>query len=283
MRATFIGIGAQKCASTWLHEALGSHPEIAASAVKELDFFSYTYGRGFQWYETELGDAAGKRAVGEISPSYFHHPEAPARAFAYRDDLRIVVSLRDPIERAMSNHLHLIKLRFLTGPDQTFERGLENNPMYLHQSRYALHLGRWLATFPRAALHVVLQEDVRARPQEELARLFAFLGVADTARVAPRANANASAVARVEGVDNGLRFGGQLLRRAGLGTVVDAVKGNAVVQRLRARNRVDLRTLVPPPRAETLERLRAEFEPDVRFVRTLLQRDALPWKHFPAP
>ena len=50
-KPSYIGIGAQKCASTWLHRILAEHPDVSVPEVKELDFFSYRYDHGYQWYE----------------------------------------------------------------------------------------------------------------------------------------------------------------------------------------------------------------------------------------
>ena len=62
MRPSVIGIGAQKCASSWVHSVLGAHPQIAVSEPKEVDFFSYHFDRGYRWYEGHFGGTAATRA-----------------------------------------------------------------------------------------------------------------------------------------------------------------------------------------------------------------------------
>ena len=79
-KPTFIGIGAQKCASTWIYDILKDHPDVALSELKEVDFFSYKYDHGLQWYENNFSEAGTQSVIGEISPSYFHEPAVPARA-----------------------------------------------------------------------------------------------------------------------------------------------------------------------------------------------------------
>jgi len=64
---TFIGIGAQKCASTWLYEILRDHPQVVLSEPKELDFFSYRYHYGQQWYGRHFSARSEASAMGEIS------------------------------------------------------------------------------------------------------------------------------------------------------------------------------------------------------------------------
>lgn len=281
MKTGFIGIGAQKCASTWLYQALSSHPAIGTSEVKELDFFSHCYGFGFEWYESFNAGFADRKLVGEVSPSYFHDLEAPARAMAYNPQMKVIVSLRDPIERAYSNHLHLIRLGLIKGSDKTFEHGIDNNPMYLHQSRYATHLARWLAVVPRAAVHVVLQEDVGADPQGEMRRMFDFLGVDhDAGHLPAKDRVNRSAVPKNARVDRGLKSMGRVARSLGLGGAVKRVKSIRAVRQIRERNELDLHDLVPAPGPDTIAQLQQLFAPDVAYVCTVLGRSSLPWKHF---
>ena len=95
-RPTYIGIGAQKCASTWLHRILAEHPDISVPEVQELDFFSYRFDHGYQWYERCFQSAKPARARGEISPSYFGEPTVPGRVARYLPEAKILLSLRDP-------------------------------------------------------------------------------------------------------------------------------------------------------------------------------------------
>ena len=84
IKPTFIGLGAQKCASTWIYPVLQDNSDAALSQPKELDYFSYYYGRDYYWYEQFFaGVDVGKKAVSEISPSYLPHPLAPKRAHRY--------------------------------------------------------------------------------------------------------------------------------------------------------------------------------------------------------
>ena len=120
-KINFLVIGAQKCASTWIYDILRDHRQVLLSERKELDFFSYHYERGFQWYERQFGPPNGWLAVGEISPSYFHEPAVPARLGEYLPEAKIIVSLRDPVERALSHHRHAVRVGDVVGDDLSFE------------------------------------------------------------------------------------------------------------------------------------------------------------------
>ncbi|HYG88109.1 MAG TPA: sulfotransferase [Azospirillum sp.] len=280
-RPTFLGIGAQKCASSWIHDVLADHPEVFVSEPKELDFFCNHYHYGFQWYGRHFEGAGGATAVGEISPGYFWHPEAPRRARDWMPDLRIVLALRDPVERAFSNHLHEVRKGHFRGSDLSFEAGLRNNPMYRHQSLYATHLSAWLAAFPRDRILVMLAEEVQENPAREAMRLYDFLGVSAAHRSARLfARSHESVMPRNRLLGRTLRGLGDALRRVGLEGAVGAVKRAGPVDALLKRNRQSLREVVPPMLPQTVERLQAEFAEEVLRLAALLRRPDLPWPTF---
>ncbi len=70
MRPDFIGIGAQKCASTWVYKILQDHPQVGVSTPKELDFFSYYFNYGYQWYLNLFDRFVDDLVCGVISSSY---------------------------------------------------------------------------------------------------------------------------------------------------------------------------------------------------------------------
>src|SRR5262249_23883612 len=133
VKPSFLGLGAQKCASTWLHRIVAEHPQVAMPTVKELDFFSNHYDRGYRWYESQFPAVDGDMRTGEVSPSYFHDIRVPARVRAYAPEMKLIVTLRDPVERALSNHRHEVRAGHIDGADLSFEAALESNPMYVEQ------------------------------------------------------------------------------------------------------------------------------------------------------
>ena len=278
MKPTYLGIGAQKCASTWLHYILQDHPQVTTSKPKELNFFSCHYDKGIYWYENHFAANPGKRAVGEISPSYFYDLSAPLRAYKYNPDFRIIVTLRDPVERMYSNHLHEIRLGHFQSTDLSFEAGLANNPMYLEQSRYATHISRWLNLFPREKMLVLLQEEIHLHPAEQARRVYGFLGIDQThhSEFLDR-RANESRQPRNSSIDQLFKGIGTLGRRIGMDTVIDAVKRSRPVSALRNANMVQLRQFVPPLDPGTRSRLEAELADEVIELATLLGRTSLPW------
>jgi hypothetical protein len=279
IKPTFIGLGGQKCASSWLYTVFHDHPDAFVSTPKEINFFSSCYDRGFQWYEQHFATAGGCAAIGEISPSYLPDWDAPARARAYHPDLRILVTLRDPVERAYSNHLHDIRLGYYENDDLTFETALANNPMYLEQSRYARHIDRWLEFFPKERMLIVLQEDIRANPQTQARRVYEFLGIG-TEHVSNFVNrrANESYLPRSRGREQLIRSAGAFTRKIGLGGLDRLLRRTGLISAIHRRNRLEIRDVVPPLRDETRMQLHEIFASDTIQLAAIMERESLPWK-----
>lgn len=278
MKPSFVGLGAQKCASTWLHRMLSDHPQVAVPAVKEVNFFSDRFDHGYQWYERQFKQSSGALCAGEVSPSYFHNPCAPARVRRYNPDMRLLVTLREPVERAISNHRHEVQQGHIAGADLSFEAGLANNPMYVEQSLYGKHLEHWLKHFPRERLHVMLVDDIRRDPAAVARRLFRFVGV--DAQFLPERLAkrfNASYANRSQGL---VRLKDQVYRFSqspGMGWLWSAAAFVGARDLYRRVNVTYSDALIPPARPETLAELRQCFSADVRKLERLLGRDLSHW------
>lgn len=278
MKPNFIGIGAQKCGTTWVYRVLEDHPEALLSDPKELHFFSSNFDRGYQWYERHFPETATARAVGEYSTTYFYSADAAARAFAYNPALRLIVTLRDPVARAYSNHLHEVRAGHITSTDLSFEVCEHDNPMYVAQSRYAEQLKKWLAHFPADRVLVIFQEEIESNPSVQVSRLYRFLGI-DELHVSPylHERVNVSAVDRSGVARDALRVGATALRHIVGDRVVRDLKTHALVKSLRGANKQDLRDVVPPLRDATAARLREQLSDDMHELSRLLGRTELPW------
>lgn len=276
MSPTVIGIGVQKCASSWVHSVLGAHPKIGVSEPKELDFFSYNFDRGYQWYEHHFCELAQFEARCDTSPSYFYDPRAAERVWDYKNDMKIIAVLRDPIARAYSNHLHEVIKHHI--PHQSFEEGLVGNPAYIDQGRYHTHLKRWLDRFGQNQVLVLIAEEVFADPALATAQLYEFVGV-DTgfsSAVASEAR-NISDRPRSSGLRRTLRSSGDLMRRAGLEEQLVRIKSMGPVAGLLRMNSVDMRVEIPPMAEATQRKLTDIFAPEMVALARLLKRSEFPW------
>jgi Sulfotransferase family len=187
----FVGVGAQKAGTSWWHALISEHPDVyrVRGVPKELHYFD-------QAWEGPIGDEELVRyaryfprppggAAGEWTPGYlidFWTPDLIARA---APEARILVLLRDPVERLRSGLTHQLATSRapLTPRDiqAAFQRGL-----------YAPQLRRVLAAFPAERVLIGQYEACRADPAVELRRTYAFLGLAphepDVARLRGEVN-----------------------------------------------------------------------------------------------
>jgi len=273
----FIGIGAQKCASSWLYEVLNSHSQAYMSDTKELDFFSYYYDKGYEWYHRNFY-SNGNLMSGEISPSYFYDQDVPARVKRYNKDIKILLCLRDPVKRMFSNHLHEVRAGNVTGENTIFENALNNNPLYLEQSLYAKHLKRWLKYFEKDQILVVFQEDINNNPIEVYKQVCRFLNITEDENFMGDFHVNDSTVKKNPFIGMVFELGGVFLRRLGLKSAVDTLKRRGLISRLYKGNKTHLKDVVKPMMSETKSKLRLKISESDAELKVILGLSALPWE-----
>lgn len=184
MLPNFIGIGAPKAGTTWLFKCLQEHPEIFMTPAKETLFFDYPYHESkISEYETYFSNDAGAVAVGEISTNYLTSEQAPERIQRHIPNVRLFVSLRNPLDQIYSHYWHLSRQNFHSS-DRTrwsFEEALDKyaKPL-IEPALYYKHLQRWLQYFDRSQLLIIFYDDICKQPEEVVKKLYFFLGVDGT-------------------------------------------------------------------------------------------------------
>ena len=129
MQPSFLIAGAQRCGTTSLYRALSQHPAVVKAVLhKGVHYFDVGYHHGPGWYLGHFPlQATGRRAAGdaamtfESSPYYLFHPLAAGRIARDLPGVRVIVLIRDPVERAYSAHAHELARGYETG---TFEQAL---------------------------------------------------------------------------------------------------------------------------------------------------------------
>ena len=191
----FLGIGVQKGGTTTLQCLLEQHPGAFLPAAKELHYFSLHYALGEDWYRQQFTGAMPDQRCGEITPYYLFHPAVPSRIQALLPKARLIVLLRDPVERALSQYFHSVRLRLeplsleeaLAAEEQrlavaeavlqaTDGRHLSHQEhSYMARSRYEQQLPVWESCFGAKQLLVLRSEDLFARAELVWTQLFQFL------------------------------------------------------------------------------------------------------------
>jgi Sulfotransferase domain len=195
----FLVLGAQKAGTTALYAYLRRHPQITGPSWKEVSFFDRHWARGESWYRGNFPNRArtGGKLVGEASPSYVFHPLAPQRVQELVPEARLIVLVRNPIDRALSHYNHEVSLgreplSFEEALDAEEDRlrseaeRMAADPRYFSREwwshtykargRYAEQLERWLAVFPREQLLVLSSDDLGSEPERTHAQVLEFLG-----------------------------------------------------------------------------------------------------------
>jgi len=139
LEPSFLIVGAQRCGTTSMFNALAQHPAVVPPLFhKGVHYFDVDFARGARWYRGHFPTrawaahravAAGRPPVtGESSPYYMHHPLAAGRLAAALPEVRLIVLMRDPIERAWSAYKHESARGY---EDQPFEVALDLEPSRL--------------------------------------------------------------------------------------------------------------------------------------------------------
>ena len=270
-----IGIGVQRAGTSWLHRALEEHPAVSGALLannKELDFFTAGWDRGEGAYR-DLFPQEAEVAL-EFSVSYFPSLDATARIRASFPDARLLVCLRDPVDRALSQHRFFLARGAAPLP---FHQALERNRSMEEQSRYGTHLARWITAFGRDALHVVLQDDIVHRPTEVVSDVCAHLGLAAHVPSVLGSRINAPDHASRVRVRRAMAATSEVLRRAGGARLLAAVERTGVPDRLRDWVRDDTEHPLGERDRQAMEDMRRRLAPEVRRVEELVGRDLSAW------
>ena len=161
----FMCIGAAKSGTTTLYDILKQHPEVFIPAFKEPHFFDIpeNYNNGIEWYEKNYFRNINKKIIADFTPSYFFEKQAPERIFNdLGKDIKFVILLRHPVDRAYSHYLHSVRDKnedigfeeALRKEDNRIDKFIKNKDYlsylrnsYYHQGLYGEMIERYLQYF----------------------------------------------------------------------------------------------------------------------------------------
>lgn len=273
----FLYVGVDKAGSTWLYKALRQHVQVYVPTAKDIYFFDREYERGLDWYAGFFVAAPpSARRRGEICHDYLHAPDAPARIAATLPGVKILITLREPVDRTRSAYLHYAKVG---ATELDFATAIEQHPWMWERSRYAESLGRYLDHFPREQIAVFFFDDLAADPDGFFDQVCDALSVDRLPRHSLDLSAEQVARApRSVHVNRVAKRAAIALRARGHADLLGRIKHAGPVQRVLYRDGVD-RTVAPAVAAV----LRARFADDVHRLGELLGCDVASRWGYAAP
>ena len=199
----FVIIGAQKGGTSSLFKYLEPHPELKMSFRKQVHFFDKLHRKGLNHYKSNfpIKAFANNTLSGEATPYYIFHPEVPKRIHQALPDAKLILMVRNPIDRAFSHYNMKVQQGWEDTP--TFEEAIEKeearlqaeydkmaqNPRYysknlrnfsyLARGRYSEQLERWLEYYPIEQFRVYQSEQFFEQPKEVLKDIYDFIGVSE--------------------------------------------------------------------------------------------------------
>ena len=203
---SFIIIGEAKCGTTSLYNYMIQHPNIKSALTKEINYFNWNYKRGVNWYKGHFPTTLEKKIqgrnnelflTGEATPLYLFHSLVPKRIFDVLPKIKIIICLRNPVNRAYS-HYNDLGVR-LGNEKRSFDEAVQSemesikemnnlienskygfeDRLYQYVSRgiYLEHLRIWMNTFPKSQFCFVKTEELNNKPQTVLDNIFEFLSL----------------------------------------------------------------------------------------------------------
>lgn len=258
-------IGAQKAATTTLFELLDLHPEVSGCVPKEPHHFDKDDWRARHGaYARRFGPPrqGHRRVTLEASTTYAflrRSRRSAAHLHAHNPDMKIIFIARDPVDRIISAHRHVVERGYDVPTD--IETALPRTPMLVDNTRYASCLEPYRQRFPAGNILVLTFEDVTTRQQDTFARVLGFAGLPP--HEPPSIAANRASETKQRHEHDGNRPAEWLMRRAP--RLYSATIGHRPAPRSRLST-------------ATARALRRELDPEMARLEAFTERDLGAWR-----
>jgi hypothetical protein len=287
-------VGAPKCGTTALYAYLRRHPEIFMSPLKEPHFFGtdlqFTSRAplGEREYLTCFAGSSDHRFAGEASVWYLYSTRAAAEISAFSPDARILVMLRNPVDVMQALHAE----RRYQGGERIADfaaaldaeparragrdrprRGMRDAGLYRSVVRFPDQLARYLHTFGRERVHVIVFDDLRVDAAAVGRQTLEFLGVRPDV-AGPFAAENAHRRPRSEGLARALHAPPRAMQWVGRAVLSRPTRAALLARLRRLNSRAAPRAPMPP---ELRRRLQVDVLPEVTRLSEMLERDLTHW------
>jgi hypothetical protein len=286
-RIDFIGVGAGKSGTTWIADQLRQHPQVFIPEVKEVRYFNryhnlyeshenVRYGKPLKWYHSFFKGAEIGQVCGEISPAYLRNDNCAEEIFRYNPDIKILVSLRDPVYRAFSNYLSGRRWGNLGG--HTFDSAVKRYPRIINNGLYFEQLKRYFSVFPRNQIKVVIYSDLKEDARRFFNEIVSFLGLREWYPDSLEVRSNEAMDVRSEWLSRWIKDAYSFLGNyPGLSFIKRTVKAAGISALLSG---INLKPFGEKPRLGPMieAELREYFREDIEKLEKLLRKDLSRWK-----
>jgi hypothetical protein len=205
----YLIVGSMRSGTSALYEYLVRHPHVARSTSEEIHYFTLNYHRGLKWYRGHFPTRfrrgyvrhryGAQLVTGEATPYYMAHPHAPGRIAELLPEVKLIVVLRNPIDRAYSHYNYLRRVG--VEPLASFEEALEAEPerlagevdkmlidpsyksrnhwhfSYITRGLYADQVESLFRLFPHGRVLVLQSEQLLSDPARSHAEALRHLGL----------------------------------------------------------------------------------------------------------
>ncbi len=272
-KPTFLFVGPDKTGSSWMFNILSKHPECYVPPAKDIYFFDRYFTKGTDWYYKHFFNAdANAVAIGELSHDYLFSDLAADRIQAELPNVQILICLRNPIERSLSQFQYL-RRGGEVGSD--FFEAIQLQPKIVSNSRYLEHLERYFSRFSRDQIEILFFDDLQLDPAAFGRDLLERIGIDPTLDLPFDERVRESSMARNALLSRSLKKLANAARALGLSDTVGRLKSSSVSSIAYRSIREEERTQLS--NAE-IDRLWSIFEPDIPALSDLVERDLSHWK-----
>jgi hypothetical protein len=288
VRPSFFIVGAARSGTTSLYCWLKQHPDVFLPEEKEPSYFCHTYGiRDWAKYLSLFEAGKNKTAIGEASTSYLTSPESAEWIRKELSNVRIIILLRNPLERAFSLYNWMVMHGYEWLP--TFEIAIQEednrfsdlcfrkenpqyfwNYMYYRSGLYCTQVKRYLDVFGRDAVRIFFFEDLRARPHQVYEEVCELLAIS-TEFVPSFAPQNPSHAPRYINLQYRFR---NMHRSSKLPRLFRRRVRNIVSSAMRLNVALGTQRPFPAKMRETLEKL---YQEDILQLSAIARRDLSHW------
>lgn len=291
-RLDFIGIGVQKSATTWIARCLEEHPEVHFSKCpygdNESNFFNYSkelhffnndvrYEKDYQWYHSKFEFGSWKS--GEYSTLYFPNPKVSERIYRYNPDIKLLLSLRNPIDRAFSGYQFAVMGGLISPNQVSFRDALKDDPQLIKQGKYATHLERYLDFFDLNQIHIMFYDEIKLQPEKTLLELYEFLGINTSFKPSIlNKKVNVSQSFRYPKINNLIKFTSRTIRSIAGDRVAEKIKATKVLAIIQKYNNLESNLSIKPSLSKDDRKYLYDiFFEEMERLKILLGRDIPGW------